>query len=102
LCAALAELESGSTRPTPARRAAPATEKAGSPWYPEEDAYLVCAFDAGNTLSQIAQLMLRSRGAIQARLVRLGKLDAPPGYRYAGKPGASAPLSATAPDGKAG
>jgi len=83
LCAALAELESADG-PAPVRRGAPVVGKAGKPWDAEEDSALAQAFDEGITLGALAQRHERSRGAIEARLVRLGKLEAPPGYRYAG------------------
>jgi hypothetical protein len=57
----------------PARgRALP--EAAGQPWTPEEDARLIREFDAGNTgIAELSSLHERSRGAIFARLRRLGR-----------------------------
>jgi hypothetical protein len=69
---------------TPARsqrQAAPRAQgsptNAGRPWSDEEDARLAQAFDAGTPPDQLAQVHQRSRWAIEARLVRLGKIAAP-------------------------
>jgi hypothetical protein len=65
----------------PQRQAAPRPEgapvNAGRPWSEEEDARLGQAFDAGTPVEQLAQAHQRSRWAIEARLVRLGKIAAP-------------------------
>lgn len=47
---------------------------AGKLWTKEEEAEMVRAFDAGNPVSKIAKVHGRSRGAIEGRLVMLGKL----------------------------
>jgi hypothetical protein len=47
----------------------------GNRWTPEEEARLVSAFDAGKSVDEIVRGHNRSRAAIEARLVRLGKLD---------------------------
>jgi hypothetical protein len=52
-------------------------ENAGKPWTDEEDQSLAQLFDSGETISGIAKHHRRSRAAIQARLIRLGKI-APP------------------------
>jgi hypothetical protein len=64
--------------PAPASERRPAMPQsgAGSRWSPEEDQRLAGAFDAGRTLDEIARAHNRSRAAIEARLVRLGKMDA--------------------------
>jgi hypothetical protein len=69
---------------TPARpqkqtapRAEGAPSNAGRPWSEEEDVQLGKAFDAGGTIDQLAQEHKRSRWAIEARLVKLGKIAAP-------------------------
>ena len=62
-------LEQTASRPKP-------VGKAGSRWSPEEDAALIQSFDAGTSIPDLAKAHQRSRGAIEARLVRLGKLDA--------------------------
>ncbi len=85
LCAVLAELDAPPGGAA-TRRAVPAGGKAGAPWNADEDAALIQAFDQGATLGALAREHQRSRGAIEARLVRLGKLTAPPGYRFAGTP----------------
>ena len=53
-------------------RALPA--KAGKPWDSEEDEKLTQGFDAGLSIIELAQTHERSKGAIRARLIRLGKL----------------------------
>ena len=42
-------------------------------------------FDAGSTIGALAVQMERTRGAITARLVKLGKIEAPPGLRLRGE-----------------
>jgi len=56
--------------------------QAGKPWSEQEDKALLAAFDAGIKLAQLAKDHQRSRGAIQARLVRLGKIPVA-GYKRA-------------------
>lgn len=48
---------------------------AGKPWSNEEDQQLLVEFDSEIALKQIAASHARSRGAIHARLVKLGKLQ---------------------------
>ena len=55
------------------QKAAPA--KAGSAWSSEEDHQLQTEITAGRGLREIAKLHARSRGAILARLVRLGYFE---------------------------
>lgn len=50
---------------------------AGTPWTAEEDERLSQAFDSGKSIKELAQFHERTHGAIQARLVKLGKLEAP-------------------------
>ena len=45
-------------------------------WTPEEEARLAAAFDAGKNSAELAKLHDRSRAAIEARLLKLGKIDA--------------------------
>ena len=59
---------------------------AGKPWTEEEDHQLLSAFDGGRPLAELAQVHGRTRGGIQARLVRHGRL-APQGDRPIGGPG---------------
>lgn len=51
------------------------SSNAGKPWSDEEDQTLAAAFDAGKPLPELAREHRRTRAAIQARLVRLGKLE---------------------------
>ncbi|HZN46725.1 MAG TPA: hypothetical protein VFB71_03810 [Ramlibacter sp.] len=87
-------LESASASPSAAdaapraRRNAP--PNAGKAWSPQEDAALETAFDAGIPLKQVAQELGRTAFAVEQRLVRLGKIAAPPG---GGRFGASAPMN---------
>ena len=59
------------------RRELPAN--AGKTWSGEEDDKLVAAFDAGQELKQMALELGRSRVAVEARLVKLGKIEGRPG-----------------------
>lgn len=62
-------------RPQTPRSNAP--ENSGKPWTDEEDQRLVQAFDASQPLAELAKQHRRSRAAIQARLLRLGKIEPP-------------------------
>jgi hypothetical protein len=62
------------------------SNNAGKPWTEEEDRQLLSAFDGGRPLAELAQAHGRTRGGIQARLVRHGRL-APEGGRPIGGPG---------------
>src|SRR5690349_6245706 len=53
----------------------PRLENAGRPWSQEEDVRLGRAFDAGNSLEMLAEEHKRSRFAIEARLVKLGRIE---------------------------
>jgi len=86
----------GATPTTPAAAASPARKPpppqtgSGSRWSPEEEQRLAAAFDAGRTVDELARAHGRSRAGIEARLVRLGKLDASAvttPLRYPPKPG---------------
>ena len=48
----------------------------GSRWSADEEQRLASAFDAGRSVDELARAHSRSRAAIEARLVRLGKMDA--------------------------
>ena len=50
--------------------------KAGRPWTAEEDEGLLLAFDGGATIRDLAEKHERTTGAIESRLVRLGRLEA--------------------------
>ena len=82
---AMRAVESGGAPVPAASPAAPApTERrpampesgSGSRWTPEEEQRLAAAFDTGRTVDELARAHNRSRAAIEARLVRLGKMDA--------------------------
>lgn len=66
----------GCDMPKP-RRDAPAN--AGKTWSGEEDDALAAAFDAGHDLKRMALELGRSRVAVEARLVKLGKIEGRPG-----------------------
>jgi hypothetical protein len=44
-------------------------------WTSEEEERLAAGFDAGKTSAELAQLHNRSRAAIEARLLKMGKID---------------------------
>lgn len=76
LYAAVRALDGGGATATGAeRRSALPQSGAGSRWSREEEERLAAGFDAGQTIDALAQAHSRSRAAIEARLVRLGKLD---------------------------
>lgn len=50
-------------------------DNAGKPWDTEEETRLVTELDAGQTMKAIARTHGRSRGAIKARLIKLGKIE---------------------------
>lgn len=60
------------TRTATRERDVPA--QAGKSWSPEEDKQLLDAFDAGSTPRQLAGQHGRTRGAIESRLVKHGRL----------------------------
>ena len=62
---------------------------AGKAWTAQEDAALETAFDAGIPIKQVAQELGRTAFAVEQRLVKLGKVDAPQGggrYRNSSVP----------------
>lgn len=70
----------------------------GSRWSAEEEERLASAFDSGRTVDELARAHNRSRAAIEARLVRLGKIDASAvtsPLRYPPTPAGSAASRAT-------
>ena len=76
--------------PAPERKSAPPQSGTGSRWSSEEEQRLAGAFDAGRTVDELARAHNRSRAAIEARLVRLGKMDVSAvttPLRYPPKPG---------------
>jgi hypothetical protein len=70
--------------PFPGTRTAAAPEAAkpaghgqsGSRWDAAEEERLAAAFDDGRTIEELARAHSRSRAAIEARLLKLGKIDA--------------------------
>ena len=75
--ASAAAASSASTSATAAdRRPAMPESGSGSRWTSEEEQRLVSSFDAGRTVDELARAHNRSRAAIEARLVRLGRMDA--------------------------
>ena len=62
--------------PAPERKPAFPQSGYGSRWTSEEEQRLASAFDAGRSVDELASAHGRSRAAIEARLVRLGKMDA--------------------------
>ena len=72
--AAQALADAGSSSP---RASQGAPGNAGKPWTDEDDQTLTAAFDAGRTLAELAERHGRSRVAIQARLIKLGKIEPP-------------------------
>jgi hypothetical protein len=78
---AMRAVESGGatvTPPAPAPERKPALPQSGSGsrWSAEEEQRLAAAFDTGKTVDELARAHGRSRAGIEARLVRLGKMDA--------------------------
>jgi hypothetical protein len=69
----------GSAPPAKPRRGLP--PNAGKPWTQPEDDKLEAAFAAGLDFKHIAEELGRTTFAIEARLVRLGKLPPKPGMR---------------------
>lgn len=57
-------------------KAKPRAEHAGLPWSDDEDRRLAEAYDAGTPAKDLAGQHKRSIAAIQARLVKLGKIPA--------------------------
>ncbi|MBX9812298.1 MAG: hypothetical protein K2Y16_11910 [Burkholderiales bacterium] len=55
---------------------APPQSGAGARWTPEEEERLAAAFDAGRTVDELVRAHNRSRAGIEARLLKLGKIDA--------------------------
>ena len=60
------------------RAAQSSPANANQPWTHTEEQQLVEEFDSGISTTAMMQNHQRSRGAIQSRLVRLGKIDRPP------------------------
>jgi hypothetical protein len=50
-------------------------DNAGKPWSEEEDAKLLEAFDAGTPVKELTEQHARTKGSIEARLIRHGRLQ---------------------------
>jgi hypothetical protein len=50
--------------------------KTGEPWSEDEDRKLLTAFDAGRSLQEIATTHERTMGAVRARLLKYGRINA--------------------------
>ncbi len=57
-----------------ARRRGALPANTGKPWSAEEDARLAAGYDEGKSALDLARVHDRTRGSIQARLVKLGKV----------------------------
>ncbi|MGH8646912.1 MAG: hypothetical protein ACREX4_21620, partial [Gammaproteobacteria bacterium] len=73
---AMRAVEGGAPAPATERKPAFPQSGSGSRWSAEEEERLASAFDSGRTVDELARAHNRSRAAIEARLVRLGKMDA--------------------------
>jgi hypothetical protein len=60
------------------KRAGTLPDQAGRPWDEAEEQRLCEGFAAGKTITELAKAHERTRGAIQARLERLGNLPRQP------------------------
>jgi hypothetical protein len=76
LFAAIEALEgSSSDRSNRASRKRDLPDRAGEPWEAREDGELMERFDTGWNVADLAKHHQRTRGAVRARLVRLGKIN---------------------------
>src|SRR5882672_6131642 len=51
-------------------------QKTGEPWSEDEDRKLLAAFDAGRALQELAAAHERTMGAVRARLLKYGRINA--------------------------
>ncbi len=58
------------------RRKAQMPAKTGEPWSEDEDRKLLAAFDAGRALQELAAQHERTMGAVRARLLKYGRINA--------------------------
>src|SRR5690348_6981648 len=58
------------------RRKAQLPHKTGEPWTEEEDRRLLAAFDSGRALQELAAAHERTMGAVRARLLKYGRINA--------------------------
>lgn len=78
----------------PARKPTPGPGRRGQAWSDEEDDRVKAAFLAGDDVTDIARALERTRGAVMARLVHLGVMEAETaGLRYPPSPRARPEVS---------
>ena len=70
----------------PPPRRVPAAPNQGKPWTPQDDSKLDAAFAAGTDLRPLAQELGRTSFALEARLVKLGRLPPRGGMRFGTAP----------------
>lgn len=58
------------------RRKAQMPSKTGEPWTEDEDRKLLAGFDAGRALQELASAHERTMGAVRARLLKYGRINA--------------------------
>jgi len=58
------------------RRKQQMPQKTGATWTEEEDRKLLAAFDAGRALQELAAAHERTMGAVRARLLKYGRINA--------------------------
>ena len=58
------------------RRKAQLPLKTGEPWTEDEDRKLLAAFDSGRALQELAAAHERTMGAVRARLLKYGRINA--------------------------
>jgi hypothetical protein len=58
------------------RRRSQMPPKTGEPWTEEEDRKLLASFDAGRALQELAAAHERTMGAVRARLLKYGRINA--------------------------
>ncbi|QJW85020.1 hypothetical protein HK414_20130 [Ramlibacter terrae] len=83
--------DGGASEPARSRRSLP--PNAGKPWSGQEDAALETAFDAGIAMKQVAEELGRTPFAVEQRLVKLGKVQAPAGGGRFGRANGAAAAS---------
>jgi hypothetical protein len=58
------------------RRKSQMPQKTGEPWSEDEDRKLLSGFDAGRALQELAAAHERTMGAVRARLLKYGRINA--------------------------
>lgn len=72
---AVRAIEGNRSMPSADRRPEDAPANPFVRWTPQEEERLAAGFDSGKTSAELAKLHNRSRAAIEARLLKLGKID---------------------------